>query len=190
MTPILQIVASGIELLAAEQYFSAARFFSTTPKSDPTTGQVFLGQLNKFGGFGYPVSRGFWEMVVVPAAAPIESPVSQSVNCYELQHDDYDRKIRKELLPDHVFGDAGALCSNLAALLLKQDEGKDGLLLNDGSNNLFYVVGVQQRIVVIGIRCRRGKEWYVGAWPRGANLWRQGSRIFEPVHTVAQPAHI
>ena len=91
-----------------------------------------------------------------------------------------DTEIRNELPQGHVWQDASAFCGYLVGIIQRQANGEEeGILLNNGYANIFYVVGKNSEVFVVRVSWDSDyREWSVGACLLGVRLWRAGRRAF------------
>jgi hypothetical protein len=93
---------------------------------------------------------------------------------YNLITNVYDREVKADLPPEHVFKDESEFCAYLAQKLDAQPGGKKGDLLTNGYANIFYVSGVN-----VSVRWIAGdREWNVYAWGLDDGCWNAGRRVF------------
>lgn len=88
-----------------------------------------------------------------------------------------DATIESALPEKHIFSESDVSVI-IADLIGKQPEGSDGILLNDGSWNLFYT---PEFVVGVGW-ISDSRYWFVSAWFRRGSVWREGGRVFAPAN--------
>lgn len=89
----------------------------------------------------------------------------------DLSRNAYDREIKPELPANHEVDE---MFWTIAAMIEAQEGGKEGLLLNNGHANLFYVSGF-----VVNVRWNADyRRWYVHDRSLGGHRWRAGDRVF------------
>lgn len=125
-------------------------------------------------GEGIFVDSDFAERITSKTDA-VETGTEYKLTAGDLLMAANDATIELALPENHIFSETD-VCSIIADLITKQSEGKEGVLKNDGSLNLFYTP-----TFVVGVRWdsfRRG--WLVGVWGRGDGAWREDERVFSP----------
>lgn len=144
-----------IMLATQEEKFDPHTFF--TYRND----QVRLRALHPFPSY------------VLRAASLVSSGPAARLSVYELARSAYDREIMAELPQDPLVE-----LWQIAELMRRQPQGQDGILLNNGYANIFYVNGVHGRVFAVGVRWYND-EWRVLAWKldEGA-CWGAGCRVF------------
>lgn len=122
---------------------------------------------------GLFVSSSF-ENRILPKADTL-LPFKINLASFKLLERAADSQIEEELPKDHLFTET-EVCAIIADLIEKQSKGEEGILLNDGSWNLFYTESC-----VVHVHWRRFHgAWHVGTWDRDGSQWGAGERVFSP----------
>lgn len=97
----------------------------------------------------------------------------------ELKQNVYDRDIRAEL-PEHHL----SMLEDIAALIKAQWGGKEGILLNNGRANIFYVEGKNGEVFAVNVNWNADdREWNVNDWRLDENgEWNAGNQVLCPSH--------
>lgn len=119
----------------------------------------------------------YFKEKVLSEAVEIENVPEINWDTYELKEQLNDFQIEKEF-PNCVFEDVSKFCAYLYALIEKQKNGENGLLLNNGYANLFYVKTLSEVMVVIVSWSADVREWNVNANRRDDFQWFAGDRVF------------
>ncbi|MES2006520.1 MAG: hypothetical protein V4436_00260 [Patescibacteria group bacterium] len=106
---------------------------------------------------------------VLEHATPTDAADASMLGYANLSRNAYDREIKAELPENHEVE-----LWHIAELIKAQPGGKDGLLLNNGYANIFYVGGFA--VHVYWSADDRG--WFVNGWALGGGRWGAGSRVF------------
>lgn len=86
-----------------------------------------------------------------------------------------DAEIEAVLLAKHLFDETQA-CAIIAGFIEEQPNGEEGVLLNSGHANPFYLGSC-----VVGVRWSADdRKWYVSTWRRDGGRWSAGDRVFSP----------
>lgn len=89
-----------------------------------------------------------------------------------------DAEIGTELPEGHVFEDVDTFLVHLATLIEDQWGGKEGMLLNNGYANVFYVK-VNGEVFAVGVSWSADdREWLCRAFRLGDPRWGAGPRAF------------
>lgn len=101
---------------------------------------------------------------------------------HQLTKDASDGAITSGLEPGYVFkGEAGKrkLKQVIASLILAQWGGTEGVLLNNGYANIFYVELEDGRRLAVRVRWpSNGRAWDVFVWEFDGRQWRAGRVVF------------
>lgn len=116
---------------------------------------------------------------VVANAKPMEASSKFKLEHALLTQNMTDQEIEKALPKNHLFDD-GVACAIIATLIAKQPNGEEGLLLNSGYSNLFYL----SSCVVFVFWFVDRRLWYVYAWDRGGCEWSAGVQVFSLATTA------
>jgi hypothetical protein len=127
---------------------------------------------------GLYIWDGFRDRVLA-VAVKIGGLPEEEILVYELAREANDTQVRDNLPSYDVFENASQFCAYLAGILLRQRQGEEGTLLNDGRFNLFCVRGIMDEIfVVIVYWLAEWRLWHVRAHALDVNRWGVGFRVF------------
>lgn len=129
--------------------------------------------------------KGLWvgssfEKNILANAQPTEQGTEFIITSFELLKGAPDQEIEGSLPVKHIFSE-NEVCAIIAALIEKQADGGEGILINTNYYaNLFYTSAF-----VISVHWDAGHgEWCVSTWQRGDVEWSAGSRVFSPATSL------
>ena len=114
---------------------------------------------------------------IVAKATPVEAGTTVEVGYADLGKNATDAEIEAALPTRHLF-DEPAVCAIVAALIARQPEGKEGVLMNNGYANLFYISSCVVRVRWLAVN----RGWDVRTWLRDDYGWGAGGRVFSPAN--------
>lgn len=128
---------------------------------------------------GLYVWDGYYRDRILSVAKKVKSLPALMISHQTLIKAATDAEIRRELPEGHIFQDTSAFCVYLSVMIEQQKNSEDGILLNNGYANIFYVIGKNGEVFMVGVDwCSDYRRWDVFAWPLGVNRWDAGSRAF------------
>lgn len=123
-------------------------------------------------------SDNFQNFILAAAKDEAVQVADAAIGYADLTQAANDAEIAAELPESHVFEDVDAFLSYLGDLIETQWGGKDGVLLNNGYANIFYVK-VNGSVFVVFVYCYAGRRiWLCGASRLADDRWYAGSRAF------------
>jgi hypothetical protein len=130
---------------------------------------------------GLEVSKYFVSWITSAYPNPLVSRGLDGVESFDLTKASYDREIiaRPEMGGEENVRKYALTPDQVAALIDLQPEGVAGKLLTNNRSNLFYVVGVNGVLFVVGVCWSPLCRWYVRTWELGeVGSWNAGYRVF------------
>lgn len=156
--PILELV--GIVEVSVTEPFSPSEKFSTG------SGEVEFDN----------ISTNFSTFFLL--GNKMEMPVVRDISCYMLTKKTANGAVIAELAELAKFteeAEIGTTLSEIYSLLVKQANGEEGVLLNDGSANIFYVNCPSGMLRTVSLQWRGG--WFVGT-PSNTCELVDGTQVF------------
>lgn len=112
---------------------------------------------------------------IVAQARPTDAGTVSKLDHAILTENMTDEQIEAVLPKEHLFTET-LVCAAIAGLIALQPNGEDGVLLNNGYANLFYMCSC-----VVGVRWYAvGRGWDVSTWRRDDSRWGAGGQVFSP----------
>ncbi len=127
---------------------------------------------------GLGTSNNFNDFILSGARKKKVSTDETTIRYADLAQAANDAEIGGELPEGHVFEDVNVFLAHLATLIEGHWGGKEGILLNNGYANIFYVK-VNGEVFAVDVRWRTvNREWHCLAGRLGDVRWRAGDRAF------------
>ena len=148
-----------------------------------TSFAVEEGDINLMEFFTTREGEGLWisdnfNNLILKGASKNASAATTTLGYADLAQPANDAEIRNELPEGHVFTGVVTFLVYFAKLIESQWGGKDGVLLNNGYANIFYVKVNGEVFVVYVLWSARDREWRCHARRLGDGRWDAGRRAF------------
>lgn len=177
---VQQTLESHGDAIADEMVMAVRRRVEATMLLAPRgTATVTLTERHDPNRF-YQNRKGLWvwddfRSRIVANAKPSDAGVTWEIKSAELMRGMTNTAIEAGLSASHLF-DETQVCAIIAGLIVKQPEGQEGTLLNNGYANLFYT----SSCVVLVFWYADDRGWRVCAWGRDDRGWDAGNQVFCP----------